>query len=96
MDGRSEKKIPGEKLICVDIVYTDRIEKLKITGDFFIHPESCIIDIEKSLQGIPLSMNDMELAGIIESAAKARNAKLIGISAKGIVAAIREATLRYI
>ena len=92
MKGWAEKKIPGEKLVCVDVVYTDKIESIRITGDFFIHPESCIIEIERALSGIPLSMNDMELEGIIQGASEAGGAKLIGISPKGIVAALRAAT----
>ncbi len=94
MKGYAEKKIPGEKLVCVDISYSDKIEKLMITGDFFIHPERCIIDIERALEGVPLAMNDMELRDIINNVVESHTAKLVGISAKGIVAAIRDATAR--
>ena len=96
MEGYAEKKIPGERLVCVDIVYTDRIERLMITGDFFIHPESCIMEMEKAMAGVPLSMNDMELRDIINNVAESHKAKLIGISAKSIVAAIREATAKKV
>lgn len=96
MKGYAEKKNPGEKLVCVDISYSDKIEKLMITGDFFIHPESCIMDIERSLEDVPLAMNDMELRDIINNVVESHKAKLVGISANGIVAAIRDATKREI
>jgi lipoate-protein ligase A len=96
MEGYAEKKLPGEKLVCIDIIYSDRIEKLRITGDFFMHPEGLVVDLEKALEGVPLSMNDMELRDIITNVVNSRNAEMIGISAKGIITAIRDATSRQV
>ena len=96
MKGYAEKKNQGEKLVCVDVSYSDRIEKLMITGDFFIHPEGCLMYIESALEGVPLDMNDMELRDIINNVVESHRAKLVGISANSIVAAIRDATAREI
>ncbi len=96
MKGYAEKKNPGEKLVCVDITYSDKIEKLIITGDFFIYPEGCVMDIERALEGVPLAMNNMELRDIINNVVESHKAKLVGISANSIVTAIRDATAREI
>lgn len=39
------------KLIKVFLDYDDKIQSIKITGDFFVHPEEKIADIEKGLVG---------------------------------------------
>ncbi len=92
MRGFAEKKLPGEKLVSVSVEYDDKIKRIEITGDFFVHPEAKLVDIEKALNGIPLSMNDMEIEQMINSVADSGSIKLIGISAKSIVAALRLAT----
>ena len=54
------------------------------------------MDIERALEGVPLAMNDMELRDIINNVVESHKAKLVGISANSIVAAIRDATAREI
>ena len=46
-----------EKMVCVDLVFgktTNKIQSIKITGDFFLHPEEKIDLIESELVGIKL------------------------------------------
>ena len=41
-----------EKMLCVDLVFdktTDTIQSIKITGDFFLHPEETIDLIESEI-----------------------------------------------
>ncbi|MGC8663179.1 MAG: lipoate protein ligase C-terminal domain-containing protein [Thermoplasmata archaeon] len=47
-----EYKEKGSKLIVLDINWKDnKIEKIKIYGDFFLHPEESIFLLEKNLTG---------------------------------------------
>jgi len=51
--GRAELKVPGGKLLRVSTTVREgRIQDIKITGDFFLHPEDSIDDLESRLQGI--------------------------------------------
>lgn len=50
---KAERKVPGGKLIRVALsLRGGRIEKVRITGDFFLHPEESIEDLEKRLEGV--------------------------------------------
>ncbi len=45
-------KVPGGKLLRVQLNAEDGVIKnIKIAGDFFIHPEKAILDIEQFLVG---------------------------------------------
>ena len=51
--GRAELKVPGGKLLRVaSTIRGERIEEIKITGDFFMHPEEALDVLEKKLQGV--------------------------------------------
>jgi lipoate-protein ligase A len=39
------------KLLKVFVEFDERIRSIKITGDFFLHPEEIIFEIEKGLVG---------------------------------------------
>jgi hypothetical protein len=51
--GRVEFKVPGGKLIAAEAeAEGGRIVRVKITGDFFMHPEEAIEELEVSLTGV--------------------------------------------
>jgi hypothetical protein len=53
-------KIPGGKHLKISLNEKDGIiVSISIRGDFFIHPEECIEDIEKSLEGVRLTYDDL-------------------------------------
>lgn len=55
---RAEYKAEGGKLIKVQMTKKgDKIDSIKITGDFFMHPEDLIDELEKALLGCPLDEN---------------------------------------
>ena len=77
---RCEEKVPNGKLVCFDVDSEGgTITNVRITGDFFLHPEDAIIEIEKSLIGIPADCNESEITEKISSALK--GAQLIGATA---------------
>ncbi len=82
-------KIPNGKLVRVFVeIEKEIISSVKITGDFFIHPEESIFEIEKALAGCKITIGEEELIGLIEDAVEKTGAELVGIDAKGIAFAI--------
>ncbi|MBS7657259.1 hypothetical protein KEJ33_04980 [Candidatus Bathyarchaeota archaeon] len=52
---KAQLKVEGGKLIKVQLEIEDKkIKKVKITGDFFLHPEELIDDMEKAVAGASL------------------------------------------
>lgn len=88
MQGFAEKKV--EKLVRVNVDYTDRIESITISGDFFIHPEESLEIIEKDLTGLKLSKLDT-INERISTLIEYYNIQLIGITAQVIEEIIKEA-----
>ena len=77
--GKAEYKVAGGKLVRVQLIKKEgRIEKLKITGDFFLHPEELIEDLEKALVGQALNLSDLD--GFIGAFIERRGATLLGAS----------------
>jgi hypothetical protein len=51
--GSAEYKVPGGKLLCAETdVLEGKLLKVKVYGDFFMHPETAIEDLEEHLTGI--------------------------------------------
>jgi lipoate-protein ligase A len=85
------RKIPGGKLVRLDIVYSDHIENAKITGDFFLHPEDTLDDLVSVIQGIALPFDPVSLTTRLEQVLEKRDAQLIGASPADLVKILQEA-----
>jgi lipoate-protein ligase A len=84
-----QEKLPGGKLLCVDVEFTEgHIRKIRITGDFFLHPEETIERIEESLVGMKA---DGRLDVMILSALAKNRARLIGAAPEDIERLIKKA-----
>jgi hypothetical protein len=58
MRDSAEMKVPGGKLVRIKLDYEgNEITEIKITGDFFVHPEESVDELEKELAG---SFEDVE------------------------------------
>ena len=87
---RYEEKVPNGKMVCFDVdSQAGRITKVRITGDFFLYPEEKIIEIEKTLTGIPVGCNESEITSRIS--AVLQNAKLIGATAEDFARILKKA-----
>ncbi|MGY5864414.1 MAG: lipoate protein ligase C-terminal domain-containing protein [Candidatus Thorarchaeota archaeon] len=83
----SSYKIPDGKLVKVKLtVASERIERITILGDFFLHPEETIETIETSLVGLEFDTRTL-LSTIVEVMREAE-ATLIGAAAEDLVKAI--------
>ena len=87
---RWEEKISGGKLVCVEVSADgETVAKVRISGDFFLHPEEKIAEIERSFEGIPLSSGEAEILARLEAALGA--AELVGVSAGDLARMFRKA-----
>ena len=76
---KAEYKVKGGKLIRIQLSKIDnKIDRIRITGDFFIHPEDFIEDLEKGLSGC--SLNETKLASSIVNLTNTKKAVMLGVS----------------
>ena len=86
-----EYKIPGGKLVVVDLGVADgRIAAVQVSGDFFLEPASALDDIDAALKGLPVSAGQVQLAAAV-TAALGPDTQMFGISAEGVAVAVRRA-----
>ena len=85
------KKVSGGKLLRVVIEGKNKIEKISITGDFFLHPEEALTRIEKSLCGLPFDTSIEDYAENIAEMVYQTEANFVGVSEQNIAETIWEA-----
>ena len=55
-----EYKIPGGKLVVADLNVVDaRLTDVRVSGDFFIEPDSALDVIDAALQGLPADTSQL-------------------------------------
>ncbi len=84
----AKQKVREGKLVKVEIEYDEFIKKLSITGDFFLHPEDVLDEIEKSMIGLEKDVSFEVLVSRIHETAG--NALMIGMSPESLARVIRE------
>ncbi len=89
--GSHTQKIPGGKMVRVDAQFAERIEWVKITGDFFLHPEETLDRIEACLLHAPLPLDTPGLTRCISECLQDNQAELIGAAPADFVAILAEA-----
>lgn len=92
---RAEEKVKGGKLVCIEVwAEGGTASKVKITGDFFLHPEDAIDALERSLVGVDLARARLP-GGESEIAARLGDAlgraELIGASPEDLARIFRKA-----
>ncbi|MFB0503228.1 MAG: lipoate protein ligase C-terminal domain-containing protein [Candidatus Bathyarchaeia archaeon] len=74
-------------MIKVTLTQSDgKIEWLRITGDFFLHPEDLIEEMERVL--ISLAIDEEEIGNSIEELIEKRNGTLVGVAPADIARCI--------
>jgi len=77
--GKAVYKVRGGKLIKVHLTMeNEKIKEIKIMGDFFLHPEETIEDIERTLEGCPLEERKLSL--LIKKVLENKQAVSLGVS----------------
>ncbi|QPK81773.1 lipoate--protein ligase family protein [Schaalia sp. ZJ405] len=86
-----EYKVPGGKLVVVDLeVDADVLTEVKVSGDFFLNPDSALDRINGAIEGAPVSANSKELAARVRNAL-APDDELLGITPDAVGIAVRRA-----
>ncbi len=76
---RAEYKVPGGKLLVAETEVKDSVlTTVKVTGDFFMHPEEAINDLEEALTGRKVAQIDE----IVEGFFGGKEITLFGVSEK--------------
>ncbi len=85
-------KIPNGKLVRISLEYdTTILQKIKICGDFFVHPEETIEEMEKVLRHLPVEAGEIRIKQKLDEVAHSKNAQLIGIDTQTVASLIHEA-----
>ena len=89
MEGRSVLKVKGGKLLKTTLDYNEgKINSIRITGDFFAHPEEAIEMLEDELAGAGLDRSI--LLEKIDGFVSRKGIVLFGIDPESIVTSILE------
>lgn len=88
---RGEYKVPGGKLVAVDIdVAGGRIAHAAVSGDFFLEPDEALDDINAALHGLADTASAEQFAQAIEGAL-APDVQMIGFTPASVGIAVRRA-----
>ena len=86
-----EYKVPGGKLVVVDVEVSDgRLAGVRVAGDFFLEPDEALEAIDARLTGLPEGSTAAELAAAVADALPA-DAVLVGFSPEAVAVAVRRA-----
>ncbi len=88
---RGEYKVPGGKLVAVDVEEADgRLSSVAISGDFFLEPDSALEDIDAALLGMPAGSTVAQLTQVIESVLH-EGVTMVGFTPEAVAIAVRRA-----
>lgn len=88
---RGEYKVPGGKLVAVDVEVADgRLEQVRLSGDFFLEPDEALEDINAALTGLPQQADAEQLAAAVRAGA-GPDVRMVGFSPEAVATAVRRA-----
>ncbi|WP_286930843.1 MULTISPECIES: lipoate--protein ligase family protein [Aeromicrobium] len=88
---RGEYKVPGGKLVAVDLeVQNDRLVDVSVSGDFFLEPEEALLDVNAALTGLSVDASVDQLTSSI-SGAVGPDTAFIGFTPEAVGIAVRRA-----
>ena len=88
---RGEYKVPGGKLVAVDVEVTDgRIARAAVSGDFFLEPDEALESIDAALLGMPQGATVAQLTGVVQSVL-GEDVTMVGFTPEAVAIAVRRA-----
>lgn len=91
MRAHGEYKIPGGKLVVVDLrVEGGRMRGVQVSGDFFLEPDTALDGINAALEGQPVDAGEAALAAAV-AGAMGEDTQAFGITPEGVAVAVRRA-----
>ena len=86
-----EYKVPGGKLVGVDRDVTKGcLADVRISGDFFLEPDTALDAINKALCGLPANSSETTLTAAVTGALDA-GVSMYGITPEAIAVVVRRA-----
>ncbi len=82
--GKASVKVPGGKLVRVDVDFSDRLEEINITGDFFLEPPEALEEFEEALIGLDTNFSESDIIERLEKI----DAQTIGFEKRHIAEAL--------
>src|SRR5665648_571061 len=93
---RGEYKVPGGKLVAVDLEIADgRIARAAVSGDFFLEPDEALEAIDAAILGMPQGATVAQLTGIVQSVLGA-DVTMVGFTPEAVAIAVRRALVHYL
>lgn len=89
MEGSAKQKVPGGKLLSIKVSYSQKIESVKIMGDFFLYPESSLKLIEESLIGFDIDEDLSKISSKVSEVILNNHIELLGITPQSIEQTIK-------
>ncbi|MEK6953404.1 MAG: hypothetical protein AABX01_00220 [Candidatus Micrarchaeota archaeon] len=86
-------KVEGGKLLRMELELSEsgeRVKSVKITGDFFIHPEDSLQIIEKTLLVTGIGDEPEKIAANISEITNSQGIQMIGITPQALAGAFLE------
>jgi len=90
---QAQKKITGGKLLRVKILAEEYINDIQISGDFFLHPEETISQIEQNLKKLHVQTLEHEIQDRISNVLEKNKAIFVGIRSEDLTQLIKEALM---
>lgn len=86
-----EYKVPGGKLVVVDLdVMNDRLIDVRISGDFFLEPDTALDAINQALYGMPAGSSEDALTAAVVGALNT-GVSMYGITPESVAVVVRRA-----
>lgn len=79
---------PAGKFLKIVVDYNREINEIVITGDFFVHPEEAIDELQEALKGVKADID--EIRKVLEEFFSREGMHLYGISQEGMMTAFME------
>lgn len=91
MHGTATEKVPGGKLVRIKVDFDKTINSMQITGDFFLHPEDMVEEIEQCFVGCAVDVDKDLLKNKIDGFIKKNNILLVGVSSDDLARLTKQA-----
>lgn len=86
-----EYKVPGGKLVVVELDVVDgRLDRVTVSGDFFLEPPETLDAIRAGLEGAPADADEGTLVERLRGTVP-HDAVLVGLTLEGVAVATRRA-----
>ncbi|MDO8627147.1 MAG: hypothetical protein Q7K42_01655 [Candidatus Diapherotrites archaeon] len=83
--------MPNGKVVKARVNFSDKIESVSITGDFFLYPEEKFGEIEKVFLGMSAAVDEKKLAEKVQKVITENGIQVFGAKAEDFTKAVIQA-----